>query len=39
MKRQITVDLTNVSHEDQEELRKYLDRCYWAWSEETKEAD
>jgi len=30
----IKVDLTNVSREEQQELRDYLNENYWSWREE-----
>jgi hypothetical protein len=33
--KKITVDLTNVSREEQEQLRQYLENNCWAWKEET----
>mgnify|MGYP000247433513 CR=1 FL=1 len=35
----ITVDLTNVSREEQQELRDYLEGNYWNWREKDYEAD
>ena len=39
MKRIITVDLTNVSREEQQELRDYLETNYWSWKEDLKGID
>lgn len=33
MKRIIVVDLTNVSKEEQNELKKYLEEKSWSWKE------
>lgn len=37
LKRIIEVDLTNVSREEQEELRDYLEENWWSWKEEVKD--
>ena len=39
MKRIITVDLTNVSREEQQELREYLKVNLWSWKEDLKGID
>ena len=33
--RTIRIDLTGVSHEDQQTLREYLDGNQWRWIEKT----
>jgi len=35
LKTKITVDLTNVTREEQEELRAYLEANCWKWEEKT----
>jgi len=39
MKRIITVDLTNVSREEQQELRDYLELSCWKWKEDLKDSN
>lgn len=37
LKQIIKIDLTNVSREEQEELRLYLEQNCWKWTEFTEE--
>lgn len=38
VKHEITISLNNVSREEQQELRDYLNTNCWGWKEETKES-
>ena len=39
LRRIIAVDLTNVSREEQQELREYLELSCWKWKENLKDSD